>query len=142
MTLVGSSVTSTAVCGPDLCTDAPAATFVARIAVVGPRQDNYEALKEICEQYRVRRLDLHNLTSTGEDIPDAQSELNFLVEFLPLDESKFPRMYFALEQALKDLFGREEISLLRTDDTKHEWLHKILTRRRTLLYSVEGQDEP
>ena len=114
---------------------------MARIAVVGPRQDNYEALKEICEQHHVRRLDLHSLTSTSEDIPNGQGELSFLVEFLPLDESKFPKTYLALEQALKDLFGRDEIGLLRTDDIKYEWLRKVLTRRRTLLYCADDREK-
>lgn len=112
-------------------------------AVVRPRNDdNYEALKEICERHNVRRLDLHGSSFTGEDLPDGQSELNFLVEFLPIDEAEYPKTYFALEQALKNLFGREEIILLRVDDIKHEYLHEVLTRRRTLLYPAEGQGQP
>ncbi len=89
----------------------------------------------------MRRLDLHSSTLTGEDIPGAQTELNLLVEFLPLNESDYLETQFALEQALKDLFGREEIGLLRTDDIKLEFMHRQLTKRRTLLYAAPGQGE-
>ncbi len=108
--------------------------------MVRSNEDICEALKEICEQYHVRRLDLHGSTSTGEDIPDGQGELNLLVEFLPLSEKEHAKIHFPLKEALEKLFGRE-VGLLRTDDIKHEFLRKVLTRRRTLLYAAEDQDE-
>ena len=109
--------------------------------MVGSNKDIYEALKEICERHHVQRLDLHSSTTTGEDIPDGQSELNLLVEFLPRDENEILKTHSVLEEDLKDLFGRKEIGLLRVDDIKHEWLRGVLTRRRTLLYSVDGREE-
>ncbi len=124
----------------DFYADARRAIFVVGNAVVGSNEDNYDALKEICERYQVRRLDLHGSTSTGEDIPDGQSELNLLVEFLPLTEKEYPKVYLALEEALESLFGRE-VGLLRTDDLKPELLYRQITKRRTLLYLAEGQDE-
>ncbi len=56
--------------------------------MVSPKKDNYKALKEICEQHHVERLDLHNSSVTGEDAPDRQSELNLLVELLPISENE------------------------------------------------------
>ena len=114
---------------------------MVRIAVVGPRQDNYEALKEVCERHYVRRLDLHGSSWADDDIAGKPSELNFLVEYLPHDETELLEIHLALEQALKDLFGREEISLLRTDDIRPEYIRKILTRRRTLLYAADDREE-
>jgi predicted nucleotidyltransferase len=119
---------------------APAAIFVARIAVVGPRQDNYEALKEICERHHVRRLDLHGSSWAETDSPAEPSELNFLVEFEPLTETENARMYMALEAALEKLFGRE-VGMVTTGDIKNKWLRGVLTRRRTPLYAAEDQDE-
>ncbi len=107
--------------------------------MVGPAEDNRKALAEICEKFRVRRLDLRRSTSTGEDIPDVQTELDLLVEFLPMSVMEHARIHFPLEE-LEKLFGRE-IALLRTDDIKLEFLHRQLTRRRTLLHAAEGQEE-
>ncbi len=108
--------------------------------MVGPAEDNQKALAEICEKYRVRRLDLRCETSTGEDIPDAQTELDLLVEFLPMSVMEHARIHFPLKEELEKLFGRE-VALLRTDDIKLEFFHRQLTRRRRLLYAAEGQDE-
>ena len=88
----------------------------------------------------MRRFDLHGSSLTGEDLPDGQDELNLLVEFLPLREKEYPKLYFALEEALERFFGRE-VGLLRTDDIKLESLRRILTRRRTLLYAAQDQDD-
>ena len=122
----------------DLCICAFSAIFVVGNAVVGSNEDNYEALKEICERYRVRRLDLHSSTSTGEDIPNGQSEVSLLVEFLPMSEKEHAKIHFALKEELEGFFGRE-VGLLRTDDINHESLHRVLTRRRTLLCPAEDQ---
>ncbi len=110
--------------------------------MVRSNEDICEALKEICEQHHVRRLDLHSSSSslTGEDMPDRQGELNLLVEYFPLSELEHAKIHLALEDALEKLFGRE-IGLLRTDDIKLEFFHKQLTRRRTLLYAAQGQEE-
>jgi predicted nucleotidyltransferase len=108
--------------------------------VVSAKKDNYEALKEICEQHCVRRLDLHSSTTTGEEPGDEQGELNILVEYLPREENEILKAHLVLEHALGEFFGRE-IGLLRIDDIKLEWLRKVLTRRRTMLYCAEDQDE-
>jgi len=109
--------------------------------VVGPKQDNYEALREVCERHHVRRLDLHGSSWAEGDSPADPSELNFLVEYLPRDENELLHVHLALEEALKDLFSKKEVSLLRADDIKPDYLRKVLTRRRTLLYCAENQPE-
>ncbi len=83
---------------------------------------------------------MHNSSVTGEDAPDRQSELNLLVELLPITENESFKVLPALEEALAGLFGRP-VSLLRTDDLKPDYLREIVTRRRTLLYPARGQDE-
>ena len=107
--------------------------------MVGARQDNYEALKEVCERHHVRRLDIHGSSWTEEDGPGEPSDLNLLVEFQPLTQIERDRTFLALEEALAELFGRE-VCLLTTDDIKNEFIRKVFTRRRTLLYSADGQD--
>lgn len=123
----------------DLGAGGPAAIFDARFAVVGPGQDNYEALKEVCERHHVRRLDIHGSSWSETDSPTSPSELNLLVEFEPLTERERDRMYLALEKALVELFGRE-VCLVTTDDIKYEYLRKVITRRRTLLYEADDRE--
>ena len=108
--------------------------------MVMPTEDNQKALANICEKYQVRMLHLRGNISTGEDIPDEKGELDLLVEFFPLSEMEHAKIHFALEDALRAFFGRK-VALLRTDDIKPDFLKRQLTRRRTLLYAAEGQDE-
>jgi len=119
----------------------PVMKFAAGFGVVGPKEDNYEALEEVCERHHVRRLDLHGSSWAEGDLPTDPSELNFLVEYLPRDEKELLKVHLALEVALQVLFKGREVSLLRTDDIKPEHLRKIITRRRTLLYCAEGYEE-
>jgi len=109
--------------------------------VVGPVQDNYQALKEICERHKVRRLDLHGSSSmTGEDTPDGKAELNLLVEWQPMPEMERIDMRFALEEALGKFFGRE-VGLVTIDRIKIEYVQNVFKRRRTLLYSCDDAEE-
>ena len=57
----------------------------------------------LCEQYRVQRLDLIGSAASGEFDP-SRSDLDFLVEFLPLQPGQHADAYFGLLHGLEDLF--------------------------------------
>ena len=69
-------------------------------------EDNYESLKRFCEQYRVQRLELFGSALTGDGFDSEKSDLDFLVEFLPLQPGEHADSYFGLLEALQDLFNR------------------------------------
>ena len=111
------------------------------IVVVGSGQDNYEVLREVCERHHVRRLDLHGSSWAEDDSPVDPSELNLLDEYLPRDENELLYIHIALEEALQDLFSGKQVTLLRADDIKPDYLRRIITRRRTLLYAADDRDQ-
>lgn len=72
------------------------------IALVRDKQD---ALLWLCARYRVKRLGLFG-SATGEDFDPAHSDLDFMVEFLPLQPGEHAPAYFGLLAGLEDLFQR------------------------------------
>lgn len=102
--------------------------------------DNYEALKEICVKYRVRRLELRGSGLTDENFLDEQTDLGMFVAFLPMPESKYPRNFLNLNDALETFFGRH-IDLLDLESVKNEFIRKAVSKRKVLLYAAQDQEE-
>jgi predicted nucleotidyltransferase len=63
-------------------------------------------LDDLCRSHRVRRLELFGSAADGTFDP-ARSDLDFLVEFLPLQEGQLAPDYFGLLHDLEDLFHRK-----------------------------------
>jgi uncharacterized protein with HEPN domain/predicted nucleotidyltransferase len=86
------------------------------------------ALRELCREFGVRRLDLFGSAATGRFDP-GRSDLDFLVEF----EEEAPRKAsLRLLEALERLFGRK-VDLLTEPGLKNPYLRRrIETERRTL----------
>jgi predicted nucleotidyltransferase len=108
--------------------------------MVGLPENNYEALKDICVKYHVRRLELRGSGLTDEDFLDEQTDLGLFVAFLPLPESKYPRNFLNLLKALEGFFGRH-IDLLDLESVKNEFIRKAVSKRRMLLYAAQDQEE-
>lgn len=65
-----------------------------------------EEIARLCALHQVRRLDLFG-SAHGKTLPPPTSDVDFLVEFVPLAPADYARQYFALREALSDLLGRE-----------------------------------
>jgi len=57
-------------------------------------EENYESLKRLCKQYRVKRFEVFGSSLTGEGFDPKNSDLDFLVEFLPLHPGEHADAYF------------------------------------------------
>ena len=62
-------------------------------------------LKELCRQRHVARLELFGSAATGAFEP-ASSDLDFLVQFMPLAPAALADAYFGLLHGLEDLIRR------------------------------------
>jgi len=58
-----------------------------------------------CRRHRVRRLDVFGSAARG-GFDQESSDLDFLVEFLPLQRGEHAEAYFGLMEDLEALFGR------------------------------------
>ena len=95
---------------------------------------HHQALDSLCVKYRVGRLELFGSAVTGEfDIQN--SDLDFLVEFLPLDEGQYADAYFDLLFELQDLFGRE-VDLVVAAAIKNKYFIQAINQHRELLYAA------
>lgn len=97
-------------------------------------EERREAIAKLCRQRRVLRLEAFGSAVSGEFDPRG-SDLDFLVEFLPLEEGGYFDAYFGLMEDLRDLFGRE-IDLVMTAAIKNRYFLESVNRNRTVLYAA------
>ena len=73
------------------------------IALITDRLDEIAAL---CRRLHVRRLQVFGSAARGDDWREADSDIDFRVEFEPLTAMAYFDAYFDLKEALEALFGR------------------------------------
>jgi predicted nucleotidyltransferase len=90
-------------------------------------------LATLCRRHRVHRLDLFGSTATGEDRP-AQSDLDFLVEFEPL-QTGYVDAYFGLMEELEQMFGRH-VDLVVASAVRNPYFLADIERTKKTLYAA------
>lgn len=105
------------------------------IVMISLIEENSEALKELCLKYRVRRLELFGSALTGENFRAEQSDLDFLVEFLPLKQGEYADTYFGLLEAFERLFDRH-VDLVMPGAIKNSYFLEAINKNRKVLYAA------
>lgn len=103
--------------------------------MIGFIEDNYESLKGLCEQYRVQRFEIFGSALTGEQFDPEHSDLDFLVEFLPLQPGQHADCYFGLLEALQDMFHRH-IDLVMPRAIKNPYFLESINKCREVIYAA------
>lgn len=98
-------------------------------------RDNYDSLRHLCKQYRVQRLEVFGSALTGEGFDAEKSDLDFLVEFLPLQSGEHADAYFGLLEALQDMFHRH-VDLVMTRAIKNPYFLESINRCREVVYAA------
>ena len=96
--------------------------------------DKQEQMAEVCRRFRVRRLELFGSAAAG-NFRAEDSDLDFLVEFLPLGPGEHAEAYFGLLEALEDLFGRP-VDLVMADAIRNRYFMESVDRTRRVLYAA------
>jgi predicted nucleotidyltransferase len=91
-------------------------------------------IKRLCVKYRVKRLELFG-SATGDDFNPQTSDMDFLVEFLPLKAGEYADAYFGLLEALQELFNRP-VDLVMTEAVKNQYFLESINRTREVLYAA------
>ncbi|OGA62203.1 MAG: hypothetical protein A3G81_25630 [Betaproteobacteria bacterium RIFCSPLOWO2_12_FULL_65_14] len=97
-------------------------------------QQKLSALRQLCTRYRVRRLELFGSAARGE-FDSSTSDLDFLVEFLPLAPGQHADAYFGLKEELEALFARD-VDLVMDSAIVNPYFREELDRTRTALYAA------
>ncbi len=97
-------------------------------------QQKLSALRELCTRYGVRRLELFGSAATG-GFDSGRSDLDFLVEFLPLKSGQYADAYWGLKEELEALFARD-VDLVMDSAIVNPYFREELDRTRTALYAA------
>lgn len=97
-------------------------------------EEKRDELARLCAGHHVRRLDLFGSALTDRFDPQS-SDLDFLVEFLPLQPDEHADAYFGLLEELSQLPQRD-IDLVTTGAIKNRYFLESVNRRRTLFYAA------
>ncbi len=94
-----------------------------------------QALNRLCESFKVQSLELFGSAATEQHKDSPSSDLDFLVDFLPLRPGEHFDTYFGLLEALGDLFQRP-IDLVMTRAIKNPYFLESVNRTRTVVYAA------
>ena len=97
-------------------------------------EEKRDWLIRLCAKYRVRRLELFGSALANRFDPRT-SDLDFLVEFLPLQPGEYADAYFGLLEALRELFQRN-VDLVMTGAIRNRYFLESINRSRTVLYAA------
>lgn len=97
-------------------------------------QQHVHEIESLCQKHHVARLELFGSAVTGEFNAKA-SDLDFLVEFLPLADGRYADAYFDLLFDLQDLFGRD-VDLVTVNSIKNPYFIQAINQQKELLYAA------
>jgi predicted nucleotidyltransferase len=93
-----------------------------------------QELARLCATYHVQRLELFGSAAAGRLAPE-QSDLDFLVQFLPMPPIEHADSYFGLLEELERLFGRP-VDLVEQGAVHNPFFLRDLEASRQLLYAA------
>jgi hypothetical protein len=92
------------------------------------------AIAELCRRYGVAMLDVFG-SAVGDDFDPSRSDVDFLVEFLPMEPEVLADAYFGLLFQLEDLLGCE-IDLVCAAAMRNPYFIQSVQQTRTQLYAA------
>ena len=94
-----------------------------------------QAIVELCRQYRVKRLEVFGSALSADGFDLARSDLDFLVEFLPLVAGGHADAYFGLLEGIEDIFGHH-VDLVMTTAIKNPYFLESINGNKELVYAA------
>ena len=89
-------------------------------------------IAEICQRYRVSRLDVFGSAARGTDFDPETSDADFLVEFEPPILPGIAKRRMGMINDLRTVLGRE-VDLLRIGTAKNKYLQQAIDESRELV---------
>ncbi len=98
-------------------------------------EDKRKELVNLCQKHSVERLELFGSALTGDNFDIERSDIDFLVEFLPLEPGENAHAYFGLLDDLRNLFQRK-VNLVMTLAIKNRYFLESINQNREVLYAA------
>ena len=97
-------------------------------------EDNREQIAALCRQHHVQRLEVFGSAATGGFDPET-SDLDFLVDYQPLEPGKRADAYFGLLEGLEALLERS-VDLVMTRAIENPYFLRAIEPTREVLYAA------
>jgi predicted nucleotidyltransferase len=91
-------------------------------------------IANLCARFKVKRLELFGSAARA-DFDARKSDLDFLVEFLPLEPGEYANAYFGLLEGLEDLFARR-VDLVMPQAVRNAYFLEAINKTRKVLYAA------
>ncbi|MEN6544556.1 MAG: nucleotidyltransferase domain-containing protein [Armatimonadia bacterium] len=105
-------------------------------------QDNLDKIHDLCDRFHVKRLEVFGSASDGRFDPN-RSDLDFIVEFEPLDWADHADAFIGLLLALQDLFGREvDLVTVKPPGEGNPYFWRVAQKTRQVIYERHHQSVP
>ena len=96
-------------------------------------RQQHSYLQELCHKHHVRRLEVF-CSAADETFQADTSDLDFLVEYLPLSNGDYVDAYFGLLSDLEDLF-QLKIDLVVDRAIRNPYFRKGVDQTRQVIYA-------
>jgi len=103
--------------------------------MIGAVLEHKQEIKELCRRFNVKKLDLFGSAVTEVGFKDGRSDIDFAVEFEPMEAVRHAKAYFGLLAALQDLFTRP-IDLIEIKAVTNPYLLESINRQRNHIYAA------
>jgi len=103
--------------------------------MIDSNRDYSAEIADICKKHHVKYLGLHGSGQNQENSNPEDLDIDFLVEFEPLEPKQHAMCCFALEKELEDLFGRH-VGLCDLTGITHPGILRPLTKNKTDIYGA------
>ncbi len=108
---------------------------VGRRAMIALIEQHLEAIRALCREYGVARLEVFGSATTGAFDP-ARSDIDFLVEYAPeTDLGPWLKRYFEFRDRLAALLGRP-VDLVMAGALRNPYFIRSVNESRQLLYAA------
>ena len=97
-------------------------------------QRSHDSIVAACARHRVARLEAFG-SALRQDFKPGESDLDFLVDFRPMDPYARVEAYFGLLEELRSLF-QGNIDLVMVGAVKNPYLARDIERTKQLLYAA------
>lgn len=101
-------------------------------------EQHLEAIRTLCREYGVRRLDLFGSAATGE-FDEETSDLDFVVAFADTRSPGYADRYLGFAEALEALFLRP-VDLVTEGSIRSPWFRQAVEESRQPVY--DERDAP
>jgi len=95
-------------------------------------QEHRREIEELCRTFRVRRLAVFG-SAASDGFDDSRSDIDLLVEFLPLSPAEHAGAYFGLLAELERIL-RLPVDLVEASALKNPYIRRNIVARQEIVY--------